>query len=88
MGLWMVGVVLAACVSADGCEPTAPEPNALFREGFDNDRLLRRGWYDGQRFKISAEAFAGRAEYCKESDRHSGQEEQPVAALSVANVGC
>jgi hypothetical protein len=35
-------------------------PAELFREGFDDARLLERGWYDGRTFAISAaEPFAG-----------------------------
>lgn len=59
MGLRMIGVVLAGCVWASASEPNVSDPSVLFREGFDDDRLLQRGWYDDQRFKISAEAYAG-----------------------------
>src|SRR4051812_46493051 len=31
----------------------AGKADALFREGFEDARLLERGWYDGSRFKIS-----------------------------------
>jgi len=35
-------------------------PGILFRESFDDDQLLTRGWYDGKKFAISRkEAFAG-----------------------------
>jgi len=32
---------------------TAPPPGVLFVEGFDDARLLDRGWYDGGKFDIS-----------------------------------
>lgn len=35
-------------------------PPAEFTEGFDDDRLTQRGWYDGEKFRISAQApYAG-----------------------------
>jgi hypothetical protein len=42
--------------------PAANEPKkALFSEGFDDPQLLKRGWYDGDRFAISdAKPFAGK----------------------------
>jgi hypothetical protein len=37
------------------------EPAVLFGEGFDDPSLLKRGWYDGNRFAISdGKAFAGK----------------------------
>ena len=42
MGLWMVGVVLTGCVWAGADEPAGEDPSILFREGFDDDRLLQR----------------------------------------------
>ena len=52
---------LAPLSSAQAPEP-AREPSAvLFREAFEDSRLLQRGWYDGDRFTISAkEPFAGK----------------------------
>ncbi|MEX2138854.1 MAG: prenyltransferase/squalene oxidase repeat-containing protein, partial [Pirellulales bacterium] len=55
-------------IAAAGWATTAlalalPEQTAglLFREGFDDARLAQRGWYDGDRFAISAEgAHAGK----------------------------
>jgi len=36
------------------------EERVLFRESFDDDRLLERGWYDGRTFKISGQGtYAG-----------------------------
>ncbi len=53
---------LIAALLAHGCAqtPSPPAEEALFREGFDDDRLLERGWYDGSRFKIDGQgAHAG-----------------------------
>jgi hypothetical protein len=52
---------LATLFSAQAPAP-AREPSAvLFREGFEDSRLLRRGWYDGDRFTISnKEPLAGK----------------------------
>lgn len=33
--------------------PAPRETKLLFRESFDDDRLLSRGWYDGEKFHIS-----------------------------------
>ena len=51
MTAWIrtAGVVLAACAPGAAAEPA----RVLFREGFDDDRLLERGWYDGSKFAIS-----------------------------------
>jgi len=38
--------------------PVADEP--LFSEGFDDERLAERGWYDGAKFKIAPGAQAGK----------------------------
>jgi hypothetical protein len=51
--------MLTACIWARADIPPQNDPPVLFREGFDDDRLLQRGWYDGQRFTISRGAFAG-----------------------------
>jgi hypothetical protein len=45
--------------------PAADEPDAkaglLFREGFEDGNLTKRGWYDGDRFTISdRDPFAGK----------------------------
>lgn len=38
-----------------------PPEGELFAEGFDDDPLPKRGWYDGDRFKIAAaDPFAGK----------------------------
>lgn len=54
--LRLASIALVAAVAA----AAQPSP-ALFREGFEDDRLPERGWYDGTRFKISTqEPRAGR----------------------------
>jgi hypothetical protein len=51
----------AVLSSAQAAEPAGQPSAALFREGFDDPNLLQRGWYDGDRFTISAkEPFAGK----------------------------
>lgn len=57
--IWTVCFALAGCVCASAQAPIDKDPSILFREGFDDGRLLQRGWYDGRRFKISDEAYAG-----------------------------
>ncbi len=57
--------VLALAVAAVASFANGEEPNRaaalLFREQFDDATLLKRGWYDGDRFGISeAEPYAGR----------------------------
>ncbi len=59
MGIWFVGLVLVGCVWASAEEPTERDPSVLFREGFDDGRLLERGWYDGRQLEIADEAYAG-----------------------------
>lgn len=34
-------------------DPAGRVPHVLFRESFDDPQLLKRGWYDGERFTIS-----------------------------------
>jgi len=53
-------VLLLTNLAAVAAQPMDKAAGSLFREGFDDARLLERGWYDGQRFTISgADAFAG-----------------------------
>lgn len=53
--LWAVLMSIAASDRA-----AADEPAILISEAFDDADLLQRGWYDGQRFRISAEhTFSG-----------------------------
>jgi hypothetical protein len=59
------GTPLQAAPRQPGAAPAnaqaAGKTDALFAEGFDDPRLLERGWYDGSRFKISApDAHAGK----------------------------
>ncbi|MCA9123812.1 MAG: hypothetical protein KDB11_26725 [Planctomycetales bacterium] len=53
-------VVIAGCLILWSClghagaaEPLEETPVVLFRESFDDSQLLKRGWYDGNRFTIS-----------------------------------
>jgi len=46
---------LAVLSAAKAAEPATQPPTALFREGFEDSRLLQRGWYDGGRFTISGQ---------------------------------
>lgn len=56
---WLA-IVLLPSDRIFAAEPAAQPPGVLFREGFDDSKLLDRGWYDGRRFTISdAEPFAG-----------------------------
>ena len=59
MGVWIAVWILVGCPAANAEEPNRKDPIVLWREGFDDSRLLQRGWYDGQRFKIAGEAYAG-----------------------------
>ncbi len=58
-----IACVMAACFR---CEPVAAQPSPaekpamLFSESFDDSQLLKRGWYDGNRFSIAAQSRAGR----------------------------
>ena len=58
-GLWILAYPLIGCVCAECAEPRPSDPHILFRESFDDDRLLQRDWYDGQRFIIAGAAVAG-----------------------------
>ena len=55
----ILGIVLGGNASVVDGAPNEKSPPVLFRESFDDDGLLQRGWYDGRRFKISDGAFAG-----------------------------
>ncbi|MBI5758308.1 MAG: hypothetical protein HZA46_07310 [Planctomycetales bacterium] len=65
--LYATGVLLcgfaglpSAQPSATAADPIEKRPGVLFRESFDDQRLLQRGWYDGDKFSISAnERYAG-----------------------------
>ena len=68
MRISMLAAVLAAIAhggigmrqSAQAAEPSGEPAAVLFREGFDDAQLLKRNWYDGDRFTISdSEPYAG-----------------------------
>jgi hypothetical protein len=40
-------------------QPTEKPSGVLFSEGFDDSRLLQRGWYDGDKFTISEKQPSG-----------------------------
>jgi hypothetical protein len=47
--------------AAPAAAPVAAAPGFLFSEGFEDADLLKRGWYDGTKFKISTEnPYAGK----------------------------
>jgi hypothetical protein len=57
-GFWLTA---AFAVMLGAQQPQEPATGVLFSEGFDDDRLLERGWYDGDRFKIvNARAHSGK----------------------------
>jgi len=58
----LVGLSIAAAgaLAAEGTD-VARDPGVLFRESFDDADLLKRGWYDGSKFKIVSDgAYAGK----------------------------
>ena len=55
--LCFLGPVAAASGFAE--EPSGTHSGLLFEESFEDANLLPRGWYDGQRFRISEEAYHG-----------------------------
>lgn len=62
---WCLGILCFAQALA-AAEPAEKPAGILFREGFDDPRLLQRGWYDGDKFAISQlnpHAGAGCIEY-------------------------
>ncbi len=55
MTLWKPLALAALLVGA------APQdPPFLFTEGFEDERLLERGWYDGSKFRIAGDAKEGK----------------------------
>jgi hypothetical protein len=44
-------------------ESSSADARVLFRESFDDDALLKRGWYDGSRFKIVRDGTRTCVEY-------------------------
>lgn len=70
--LLRIPVVLAALAamnrvsSAQDQVPAPPGAGVLFREAFDDGELLKRGWYDGDKFRIASvdtQSGAGAIEY-------------------------
>ncbi len=66
--LWSFWLVLSviALGTASAKEPGQATEKFLFQESFDDSQLLKRGWYDGDRFRISqtgSHAGAGCLEY-------------------------
>lgn len=55
--LVLVGCLATLYSSRTGAHAQLPlqEQGVLFHESFDDDGLLKRGWYDGDRFQISRE---------------------------------
>src|SRR3954454_22889096 len=52
---WQLWFALAMSYPALAAGPTGTIGRILFTESFDDDELLRRGWYDGRSFTISRE---------------------------------
>src|SRR5262245_16230359 len=52
--IWVVtsAALMGAPVGTSTARPADDAEGVLFREGFDDDRLLERGWYDGRSFVI------------------------------------
>jgi hypothetical protein len=56
-----LGVIGWCAFGAGGALAAEPAPSVLFAEHFDDAQLLRRGWYDGNKFTISdRQPFSGR----------------------------
>ena len=54
-------ITLAATLAAPAADETGAKAGLLFREGFEDENLTKRGWYDGDQFTISdREPFAGK----------------------------
>ena len=60
---WWVSLCVHCCwlaMQSSAVEPPKKTPAVLFHESFNDSQLLKRGWYDGNRFSISkARALAG-----------------------------
>ncbi len=61
--MFVLWACIAACVLASNANAEEPTPNpVLFSESFDDADLLKRGWYDGSKFKVVSEvAYAGKS---------------------------
>jgi hypothetical protein len=54
------GQFIPLAVAAPAGKPAEEIAGLLFREQFEDAQLAKRGWYDGDRFKISdQQPFAG-----------------------------
>jgi hypothetical protein len=60
--VFVLWACVAACVPISNANADEPKPDAiLFSESFDDADLLKRGWYDGSKFKVVSDvAYAGR----------------------------
>src|SRR5687768_7431559 len=62
----LLAALLAVAKPTTAPAPKAPNPDSvLLAESFDDADLLKRGWYDGDRFRIVSSARLGKgcAEY-------------------------
>ncbi len=57
IAIWITVIASMGSLSVIADEPDAPE--VLFDEGFDDENLVERGWYDGRQFEIADGAFTG-----------------------------
>src|SRR5690349_6486365 len=57
IAMWVMAAAALICTSTGrlSARPIDETDGVLFREGFDDDRLLQRGWYDGRTFAIDRE---------------------------------
>src|SRR5690349_11698179 len=57
IAIWAMTAAALVCTSTGrlSARPIDEAEGLLFREGFDDDRLLQRGWYDGRTFAIDRE---------------------------------
>ncbi|MGH9174480.1 MAG: hypothetical protein ACRD1H_08985 [Vicinamibacterales bacterium] len=82
--LLSLGCHLGGTIHAAPPEDAAPAADVLFAEGFDDDRLLERGWYDGRRFQITErDAYTGQGciEYHWQADTTSPDTSSPIRHL-------
>jgi hypothetical protein len=67
----VAALITSATLQAQDRKPSDKPGGVLFRETFDDSQLLKRGWYDGDKFAISdAEPHAGKGciEYAWKAD--------------------
>lgn len=69
--------------SSYAADSLANQSSLLFHESFDDARLLTRGWYDGDRFRISKDAFAGKG--CLEYE-WKGNATQPFSSSGIRRL--